>query len=1196
MVNNAKFLNYKLKPFSKMKKLFMFMLMAMILSISGWGQEEITIGQNNYNSTNNRSPINLFYKNSASQTIYLASEINTAGSITSISYKNLYSGLNATRNIKVYMAETTLSAFAAASDKLPASEFTLVYDGTATFVGGAWTEIELDEPFVYSGSDNLVIAVQDINTSYVGSARYWQSTQSTGANRVVAYQNDNAVVDIDNSSMTTYAYYPDIKINITETSGDYCAGVAGLTKSNVLASTATVSWNEREDNANIYVYIKTASQEWEDAEEYTTTDNFIDFTDLEPNTEYEVRVMADCGSSQSSYRNITFRTTCLLISEIPQTWNFENTDHAAGTASYPLPSCWNRISTNSSSLYPYCYNSSTNAHGGSYSLYWYNATSYKNSMAILPPIDTEVLPLTDLRLAFYAKISSVPTGTNSVKLQVGVMTDPTDSTTFTLVDTITLTTTHTLYEVDFNEYEGEGNYIALRNEVTGSLYTYIYVDDMELMHIPACTRPDNIDGETTTDGATLTWTSTAEEFVLYYKEYGTEEWLEYTDAQATDEGWSMTLTGLTPSTYYLFYIKAICGEDELSTVTYIVRTECESISELPYVCDFETVPPLSNPLPVCWTKGAANATYPYSYSNTNAYEGSRALYFYTANYAALPQVDADAIDLSTAQLTFFAKGTSAGYKLQVGVMTDPTDATTFELVSSITLTNSYEFYEIPLSSYEGEGTYVALRDTAANYIYVDNLSLEVIPECTRPSDIEVETTVNSATISWTSDGEGFEIYYKQRGAEEWQTITEATSGEEENTWTATIDDLEESTTYVFYIKATCAGEPQSFEQMFTTRQTPVDLPYETNFSGDEETGDRTWLFQNHTSTNYWTFGSIGTNEDEEPIYGMFVTNDGTTSGYTITATTRVSAEKAFTTGSEGQLHLEFDVKVGGEGTSTPYDFLKVFLTPASWTFPASTSEAWFSTYTYAGSVDSNIYVMNFSDYLAQTGNTNTTYSYKLSLTQGNIIHVSQDLFNPNPNGDIKLTFMWRNDVSGGTQPAVEISNLSISAIECSAPAISITDISSESATVNLPEGNDYVVEYKLASEEEDVWEIATVDGTTAEISGLENTTQYVVRAAMVCGSELSEYTEMPFTTLQTIAELPYSTDFSGDEETGDRTWLFQNHTSINHWVFGEPATGSYAMYITNNDTTLASAYTLTATTRVSAEKIFAIGEEEEIHI
>ncbi len=1174
--------------------------MAMILSISGWSQETVTFGGTSSTSANT-SPLPGYYGYHRSAIVYKPEELADMPStcnITSIAWR-MGSTSNAGGNVSIYLkeiADTAIAGSATWDDVL--TDATLVYQGSATAAANTWAEFEFDTPYQYQGGNLVVITQGEGCTTSGGCSKsmYYTgtmgSTTATLSSAWTVYQDSSpqaSTVALSGWSTKNHNKY-DIKLTYLPADGDYCAGVSGLTKSNVLASTATVSWNEREDNATIYVQIKTASQDWEDADEYTTTDNYIDLTDLEPNTEYDVRVMADCGSSQSTYRTTSFRTTCLLISEISQTWDFENTDHGAGTSSYPLPSCWGRITTSTSSLYPYCYSSSTNAHSGTYSLYWYNY--YKNSLAILPPIDTEVLPLQDLRLAFYAKISAVPTGSSSVKLQVGVMTDPTDSTTFTVVDSLTLTTTHTLYEVDFNEYGGEGNYIALRNAVTGSLYSYIYVDDMELMHIPACTRPDNIAGETTTDGATLTWTSTGENFILYYKEYGTEEWLEYTDAQATDTGWVMNLTGLTPATYYLFYIKAVCGEDELSTETYIVRTECELLTELPYVCDFETVPPIANPLPVCWTKGAANATYPYSCSTTNAYEGSRALYFYTANYAALPPIDPNAIDLSTTQLTFFARGTNAGYKLQVGVMTDPTNASTFEQISSITLTSNYELYEIPLSSYEGEGTYVALRDTASNYIYVDNLSLEVIPACSRPSDIAVETAVNSATVSWTSDGDDFEVYYKQKGTNEWQVATNFVQGEAENTWSAEIDDLLEATQYVFYVKATCEGEPRSFDQSFVTRQTPVDLPYETNFSNDDD-ANRAWLFQNHTSANYWTFGSIGTNENAETIYGMYVTNDGTTSTYSHSAT-RVSAEKSFTTGSEGQLHIEFDVKAGGEST---YDYLKVFITPASWSFPASTSEAWFSVNDYQGSADSNIYVLNFSDYVSKTTNTSaSTYPYLFNLTT-DTVHISQDIYNPNPNGDMKVTFIWRNDPSGGTQiPAVEISNFSISAIECSAPAITITDITTESATVTLPEGNDYVVEYKLASDDEGAWQSATVTGTTAEITGLENTTQYSVRAAMVCGNELSEYSEGTFTTLQVAVDMPYATDFSGEEGTGDRAWLFQNHTSVNHWVFGQPTTGHPAMYITNNDTTLASSYTITSATRVSAEKLFNADGGEQIHL
>ncbi|MDY6396027.1 MAG: fibronectin type III domain-containing protein, partial [Bacteroidales bacterium] len=350
-----------------MKKLFMFMLMAMILSISGWSQETVTFGGTSSTSANT-SPLPGYYGYHRSAIVYKPEELADMPStcnITSIAWR-MGGTSNAGGNVSIYLkeiADTAIAGSATWDDVL--TDATLVYQGSATAAANTWAEFEFDTPYQYQGGNLVVITQGEGCTTSGGCSKsmYYTgtmgSTTATLSSAWTVYQDSSpqaSTVALSGWSTKNHNKY-DIKLTYLPADGDYCAGVSGLTKSNVLASTATISWNEREDNATIYVQIKTASQDWEDADEYTTTDNYVDLTDLEPNTEYDVRVMADCGSSQSTYRTTSFRTTCLLISEIPQTWDFENTDHGAGTSSYPLPSCWGRITTSTSSLYPYCYSS-----------------------------------------------------------------------------------------------------------------------------------------------------------------------------------------------------------------------------------------------------------------------------------------------------------------------------------------------------------------------------------------------------------------------------------------------------------------------------------------------------------------------------------------------------------------------------------------------------------------------------------------------------------------------------------------------------------------------------------------------------------------------------------------------------------------------------------------------------------------------
>ena len=424
---------------------------------------------------------------------------------------------------------------------------------------------------------------------------------------------------------------------------------------------------------------------------------------------------------------------------------------------------------------------------------------------------------------------------------------------------------------------------------------------------------------------------------------------------------------------------------------------------------------------------------------------------------------------------------------------------------------------------------VGLTCPDGNVAYATENTFTTDVTCPVPVITIEDLTSESISISWTGTADQYTLNYKLQGSTDY--INEEPIEVTENTYT--IEDLETSTAYTIELQANCGeedGESEVATLSFSTIMESVDLPYSTDFSGDEETGDRGWLFTNGTNSNYWMIGALNN------AYGMFVTTDGTTPGYNDGSTSTVTTEKAFNVGPEGQIHIEFDVQVGGEGTYTPYDYLKVFLAPAAW------SEA-LSSYSYSNST----YAMDFSDYLSQTGI--SSYPYKLSLTQGNTIHISQDMTNPNPNGAVKLVFLWRNDGTSGTQPAANISNVSVSMVSCSAPAsINVSEVTDNSATVTLPEGFTYVVEYKESSNtDEDAWTPVTANENVAQITGLEAGTYYTVRAAVQCEENISNYLSTEFFTncLPTVT-FPYNESFEQATTEDWGCWTNTGFTVYNY--------------------------------------------------
>lgn len=159
----------------------------------------VTVGDPATTTTTNSYPANFYWKNSLSQTIYMASEMNAGGAITSIKYyANLYGDIPADRPLKVWMANTTLSAFEGTAGWIPQDQFTLVFDGTVnlTQAGAYELTIPLAVPFAYGGGNLVLMVSRPMDTNYYNSLNVWKSTATAAyPNRTIYFNSDSVVAD-----------------------------------------------------------------------------------------------------------------------------------------------------------------------------------------------------------------------------------------------------------------------------------------------------------------------------------------------------------------------------------------------------------------------------------------------------------------------------------------------------------------------------------------------------------------------------------------------------------------------------------------------------------------------------------------------------------------------------------------------------------------------------------------------------------------------------------------------------------------------------------------------------------------------------------------------------------------------------------------------------------------------------------------
>ncbi len=219
--------------------------------------------------------------------------------------------------------------------------------------------------------------------------------------------------------------------------------------------------------------------------------------------------------------------------------------------------------------------------------------------------------------------------------------------------------------------------------------------------------------------------------------------------------------------------------------------------------------------------------------------------------------------------------------------------------------------------------------------------------------------------------------------------------------------------------------------------TPTAVPFAEGF----ETGLGGWIMVNGSQANAW---ARGTTTAQSGDYSLYVSNDGGTSNaYTLTSTsvTHAYCNVSFPSGTESW-RLRFNWKGQGEGTTTLYDYLRVYLVEDTVTPIAGTE--------------------------LSSGQLGISY---------NLVTDWQEVTLEIPSGvnglNRRLVFSWRNDSSLGAQPPAAIDDIRIVPGSQSDAAVVIDNsVTVDPPAVTDPESN--------------------VINTSVEITGITETEGYVL--------------------------------------------------------------------------------------------------------
>ncbi|MBQ0159964.1 MAG: fibronectin type III domain-containing protein, partial [Bacteroidales bacterium] len=585
-----------------------------------------------------------------------------------------------------------------------------------------------------------------------------------------------------------YVYVDDVTVDELPT----CIAVDNLRTEYAGTDTLVIAWTPLGDESQWLVNVGST--------EYTVFDSTITLTDLNPATGYQITVYALCdGDDTSSARTINARTSCPEYINIPY---FEDFETMPMVGNYPKPLCWG-TACYSGTTYPYL----TTSYNSTVSLYMYNyyESSYANyrTMASLPAVDTNVNPIRNLELTFNGFATSSSTGTSYPRtVIVGVCSVAGDYSTFVGVDTITnLPYGHKEeYTVSFSNYTDTGMYITFvagpeNTSAASYQYSYVGIDDIYLGVAPTCPKVLDLHATAiTSDSVYLAWSDTSANGGTYHIIYGPEGF-NMDDEDVASETVYDTLVEigeLNPDTRYEFYVYNDCSGDSSRFVKLIVRTACTPFDSLPYFYGFEDASGTGTTASInsCFTKYCSYSPE-YPYPDLTAASGRYGLYFYNYNYSgtdysylAMPLFNhqLDSLQLKFKMRRYYDYSYNYyNYSMKVGVMTDPTDITTFEEIGTYTATNAitWDSFTVYLASYTGNGRYIAFKDASNTTAYIthlllDDIEVDFAPECGPVSDLAIEAGTYSAIVSWnpSSVGEynGATVEYQDTATGNWTTI------------------------------------------------------------------------------------------------------------------------------------------------------------------------------------------------------------------------------------------------------------------------------------------------------------------------------------------------------------------------------------------------------------------------------------------
>lgn len=1182
-------------------------------------------------SSNNQLPICGYYHSSYTQQLYLADSLEiSAGNITSIAFQ--YTNATSTkRMISIFMANTEAASLSSAY--VTDAEFTEVLSQSVVEFDNSndWFVIDLETPFAYDGSSNLLVVVymsyssaeethynSDSRFAYTtatGMARYTTNDLTSSATELTVV---NGVLTGNTSTYsgingTSSSNRPNIQFCYTPGGGGpTCDAPVSCDITDITTNGATVNFAGGSGTYNVEIK-GGAYADWTFAIKNTNLTSYT-LSDLTPNTSYSVRVQSVCGDNTSGNKSASFKTLIGLpfaesfnASSIPGGWRAPSGKLIGDSVTFSGSTAWSFGASNG------VFDSHAKA----------NVYGNYQKWLILPEILLPAMEEGDLgyqmtfSLAltkFSGTLTPVAPGSQAddrfivlASLDGGahwnILQEWNNTGSAYVYDNIACSAEGEEVSIDISAYAGQSIQLAFYGESTASGGdNNIHVDDVLVDRIPTCLKPTDlheVEGMTTKNSLQIGWTANSGEtdWRVQHKVSNdtTAEWI--TSDVSTNP---YTISGLQPFTNYDVRVAAVCAETDVTdygraitirTAAGVPFAETFDTTALPgewkryevLLEDLENGAPMA-PVAAGWNVAVANGVFPVANRHLRLnITGADCKYWIVS-----PTIVMEA----GYQLTFdLALTKDAGSTPTAVTPGEQNDDKFIVFITGdggenwnpiLTWTNSgdgfsYDAIKVDgqlakydLSAYAGQPIRIALYGESTD---ADSQSSNYLHIANfKIAEIPACQQANSLIVTDIT-GSSANAVWEADEAGTWQYGYVV---KPEGDFTPTDEQFTGSTEGQ---QVALTGLEETTTYIFFLRKScggsTSEILYK-EFTTIQNPATLPYSADFEENNGGWLFHNgtqpnkwaWGTATSNGGTHALYISSDnGVTNDYAQSAAV-VFATKTFYFDEIGMYSFSFDWKGDGEKN---WDYLRVALVPLSTEFTPGTTP---SGYSSSALPEGWIALDGGAQLSKQTEWQHFSSDYAIDQT-----------------GYYKIALIWKNDGGGGANPPAAIDNFSISHLDCAKPTgLAISGITATSATLvwnSETDGLPWVYAYAPASESEPADDaFIDINVNSIELEGLAECTSYKFYLRKNCGETTkSESISISFQTKQLPVDAgeSYSEDFEGEAK-----WLLNNGDRVNAWVIDTAAhngEGTHALYI-SNDGGATHAYTNNLACVVFAQKAF----------